>query len=114
MKSLKEIISGPAFRLLGYRPQQVSVDAWDREYRSGEWKYLETIGSIAGQVSILGYVQFLKPQSILDVGCGAGLLVVISLLAPCSVRGRSGLPVRAAGPSRGRAPAQWRPRGRRR
>ncbi len=74
MKRLKEIISGPAFRLLGYRPQQVSVDAWDREYRSGEWKYLETIGSIAGHVSILGYVQFLKPQTILDVGCGAGLL----------------------------------------
>ncbi|MBL6853750.1 MAG: methyltransferase domain-containing protein [Alphaproteobacteria bacterium] len=74
MKSVKEFISGPAFRLLGYRPQRVSVDAWDREYRDGDWKYLESIGSIAGQASILGYVQFLKPDTVLDVGCGAGVL----------------------------------------
>jgi SAM-dependent methyltransferase len=74
MKRIKEIISGPAFRLLGYRPQQVSAEAWDREYRDGQWKYLESIGSIGGQVSIVGYAQFLRPETILDVGCGAGLL----------------------------------------
>ena len=74
MKRLKEVISGPVFKVLGYRPQNVTVDAWDREYSGGEWKYLETIGSLAGQVSILGYCQFLGPASILDVGCGAGLL----------------------------------------
>ena len=75
MKRLKEVISGPVFKLVGYRPQQVSADAWDREYRDGAWTYLETIGSLAGQVSILGYCQFLDPATILDVGCGAGLLV---------------------------------------
>ena len=74
MKRLKEVISGPVFKVLGYRPQNVSVAVWDREYSGGEWKYLETIGSLAGQVSILGYCQFLSPASILDVGCGAGLL----------------------------------------
>ena len=82
MKSLKEIISGPAFKLLGYRPQQVSVDAWDREYRDGGWKYLETIGSIAGLAAILGYVQFLAPETILDVGCGAGLLASKLMVLP--------------------------------
>jgi len=82
MKSLKEIISGPAFKLLGYRPQQVGVDAWDREYRDGGWKYLETIGSIAGLAAILGYVQFLAPETILDVGCGAGLLASKLMVLP--------------------------------
>lgn len=74
MKRIKELIRGPAFRILGYRPQQVTVAAWDDEYREGSWKYLETIGSLAGTVSILGYVQFLAPDFILDVGCGAGVL----------------------------------------
>ena len=74
MKRLKEVISGPVFKVLGYRPQNVSVAAWDREYSAGAWKYLETIGSLAGQATILGYCQFLGPASILDVGCGAGLL----------------------------------------
>ncbi len=30
--------------------------------------------SLAGLVSILGYCQFLNPASILDAGCGEGLL----------------------------------------
>ncbi len=74
MKRLKEVVSGPVFRLIGYRPQHVSAATWDREYKDGQWKYLETIGSIAGLVSILGYCQFLAPASVLDVGCGAGAL----------------------------------------
>jgi SAM-dependent methyltransferase len=74
MKRLKEVVSGPVFKLIGYRPQQVSAAAWDAEYKDGQWKYLETIGSIAGLVSILGYCQFLAPASVLDVGCGAGVL----------------------------------------
>jgi len=74
MKRLKEVVSRPMFKLIGYRPQQVSAAAWDREYKDGQWKYLETIGSIAGLVSILGYCQFLAPASLLDVGCGAGVL----------------------------------------
>lgn len=74
MKRFKEVISGPVFRVLGYRAQRVSVATWDSEYRNGDWKYLEHIGTIAGQATVLGYCQFLKPTSILDVGCGAGLL----------------------------------------
>jgi SAM-dependent methyltransferase len=74
MKRLKDVISGPVFKLVGYRPQQVTLAAWDREYRDGSWAYLESIGSLAGLVSILGYCQFLAPATILDVGCGAGAL----------------------------------------
>ncbi len=74
MKSLKEVISGAVFKAVGYRPQQVSTAAWDREYRDGAWRYLGGIGSIAGLASILGYCQFLGPRTILDVGCGAGVL----------------------------------------
>ena len=74
MNSVREVTKAAMFKLIGYRPQQVSVSSWDNEYRDGAWKYLETIGSLAGQVSILGYCQYLAPNSILDVGCGAGLL----------------------------------------
>jgi SAM-dependent methyltransferase len=74
MKRLKDVISGPVFKLVGYRPQQVTPAAWDREYRDGNWTYLESIGSLAGLVSILGYCQFLAPATLLDVGCGAGAL----------------------------------------
>ncbi|MEI9888191.1 MAG: methyltransferase domain-containing protein [Rhizomicrobium sp.] len=74
MNPLKEAISGPVFRLLGYRPQTVSPAEWDREYRDGRWDFLGTIGSLAGLATILGYCQFLSPETILDVGCGAGLL----------------------------------------
>ncbi len=74
VKHLKEALSGPVFQLLGYRPQRVSVAAWDSEYRGGDWDYLGSIGSIAGQTSILGYCQYLAPNTILDVGCGAGVL----------------------------------------
>ncbi len=74
MHNIKEVTKAAVFKLIGYRPQQVTVSAWDKEYRDGEWRYLEKIGSLAGQVSILGYCQFLAPDSILDVGCGAGLL----------------------------------------
>ncbi|MBS0471725.1 MAG: class I SAM-dependent methyltransferase [Proteobacteria bacterium] len=82
MKALKEIVSGPVFRVLGYRPQTVSVSTWDKEYRQGDWNYLEDIGSIAGQATILGYCQFLKPATILDVGCGAGALAEKLKLLP--------------------------------
>lgn len=82
MNHLKETISGPVFKLIGYRPQAVSAAQWDREYRDGAWKYLETIGSLAGLVSILGYCQFLAPDTILDVGCGAGTLAAKLAILP--------------------------------
>lgn len=74
MERIKELVRGLVFGLTGYRPQQVSAETWDREYRDGQWEYLRKMDSLAGLVSILGYCQFLNPISILDAGCGEGLL----------------------------------------
>ena len=74
MKRIRDILKGPAFKLLGYRPQRVSADAWDREYRDGRWSFLQTLGCVAGTAAIMGYVQHFAPTTILDVGCGTGIL----------------------------------------
>ena len=74
MERIKELARAFAFTLTGYRPQHVSPETWDREYREGQWHYLRRMDSLAGLVSILGYCQFLNPASILDAGCGEGLL----------------------------------------
>ena len=72
--NIREALKGPAMRLLGYREERVSAATWDREYREGDWKFLGQISSLAGQLSVFGYLQYLAPATILDVGCGAGLL----------------------------------------
>jgi SAM-dependent methyltransferase len=74
MERIKELARAIVFAATGYRPQQVTAETWDREYRDGQWEYLRKMDSLAGLVSILGYCQFLNPQSILDAGCGEGLL----------------------------------------
>lgn len=74
MERIKELGRALVFGVAGYRPQRVSAETWDREYRAGQWEYLRKMDSLAGLVSILGYCDFLKPASILDAGCGEGLL----------------------------------------
>lgn len=74
MERIKDMARAMVFGLIGYRPQRVSAETWDQEYRSGQWDYLRRMDSLAGLISILGYCQYLNPASILDVGCGEGLL----------------------------------------
>lgn len=74
MQRAKQVLAAFVFPLIGYRPQKVSAQTWDREYREGKWRYLRGIENIAGLAAILGYCEFLDPKSILDVGCGEGLL----------------------------------------
>lgn len=74
MERIKDVARAMVFGLIGYRPQRVSAETWDDEYRSGQWDYLRRMDSLAGLISILGYCQYLNPASILDVGCGEGLL----------------------------------------
>lgn len=74
MERIKDMARAMVFGLIGYRPQRVTPAAWDEEYRSGQWDYLRRMDSLAGLISILGYCQYLNPASILDVGCGEGLL----------------------------------------
>lgn len=82
MERLKGLAQAALFPLLGYRPQRVSADAWDREYRDGAWDYLAGIENVAGLAAVLGYCQHLNPAAILDAGCGEGLLAAkLKLLA---------------------------------
>ena len=74
MDIVRKIASYAVFQVIGFRPAPVSAQAWDREYQSGHWDFLGRLDSLGGLASVLGYCQFLEPASILDVGCGAGLL----------------------------------------
>lgn len=74
MKRLRRLAGAVLFPLIGYRPQQVDAGTWDREYRDGAWDYLSGIDSVAGLAAVMGYCQHLNPASILDAGCGEGLL----------------------------------------
>ncbi|HJW41378.1 MAG TPA: class I SAM-dependent methyltransferase [Rhizomicrobium sp.] len=74
MDFVRKLASYAVFQVVGFRPSPVSGEAWDREYRSGHWDYLGELDNLGGLASILGYCQFLSPDSILDVGCGTGLL----------------------------------------
>jgi 2-polyprenyl-3-methyl-5-hydroxy-6-metoxy-1,4-benzoquinol methylase len=74
MKRLRRLTGAVLFPLIGYRPQQVNADTWDREYRDGAWDYLSGIDSVAGLAAVMGYCQHLNPATILDAGCGEGLL----------------------------------------
>ena len=53
MERIKELARAVLFTLTGYRPQQVSGETWDREYRDGQWEYLRKMDSLAGLASIL-------------------------------------------------------------
>ncbi|EAP99611.1 UbiE/COQ5 methyltransferase [Janibacter sp. HTCC2649] len=48
---------------------------WDEQYGRGRWTFLSGIEEMAHYAVIVGYATFLKPHSsVLDVGCGAGVL----------------------------------------
>jgi len=82
MKRLRSLAGTMLFPLIGYRPQQVAAETWDREYRAGAWDYLAGIENVAGLAAVMGYCQHLAPRTILDAGCGEGLLAAkLKLLA---------------------------------
>ena len=74
MELVRKLAGHAFFQVMGYRPFAVNADTWDREYKTGAWDFLGTMDNLGGLASILGYCQFLNPVSILDIGCGAGLL----------------------------------------
>ena len=48
---------------------------WEREYSRGDWDYLNNISESSRYSVISGFIRCLGPdQSILDLGCGTGLL----------------------------------------
>ena len=74
MELVKKLASYAVFQVIGFRAAPVSAASWDREYKDGRWDYLGGMDNLGGLVSVLGYCQYLRPETILDVGCGAGLL----------------------------------------
>lgn len=53
----------------------VSKDAWEKQYKQGSWEHLRHIDELAHYSVIVGYINYIKPtSSILDVGCGEGVL----------------------------------------
>jgi len=57
----------------GLRP--TSADVWDREFALGQWNFMSDLAEVPRYAVIAGYIATCgSRQSILDVGCGPGLL----------------------------------------
>ncbi len=53
----------------------VSKPDWEQQFKNGEWDYIKQLDELAHYSIIAGYFQFIKQGcSILDVGCGEGIL----------------------------------------
>jgi SAM-dependent methyltransferase len=51
------------------------IDDWNSEFESGKWDYLAELPELARYSVLVGYAMHFHPAgSILDVGCGAGVL----------------------------------------
>jgi len=58
-----------------YRPDAVLPQDWEKEYLRGQWTYMKGVQELARYSVIVGYYGFFKRQgTILDVGCGEGIL----------------------------------------
>ncbi len=52
-----------------------SKEVWEKQYSKGQWDYLYQLEELAHYSIILGYIRNLKTGgSILDIGCGKGIL----------------------------------------
>lgn len=77
-RALVERVRGVGVRLgvRPYRPiERSSIERWGSEFEAGEFEYFGGLRQLARYSVLVGYIRQLGPDlSILDVGCGAGLL----------------------------------------
>ena len=58
-----------------YRPESWSVARWNESYASGQLTYFADLDELARYSILIGYLRFFNGRpSILDVGCGPGLM----------------------------------------
>lgn len=62
--------------LLSGRGIEFSRATWDEEYRTNQWQYLHDLDQLPRYGVVAGYIRHLRPgASVLDVGCGDGILL---------------------------------------
>jgi len=67
---------GWQFRFLPYRSLRQDRHGWNAEFRSGHWQSLKSRAGLARYGTIAGFCRHFAPGgSVLDVGCGEGLLL---------------------------------------
>ena len=59
---------------LGYAPERFRPEQWEEAFESGSYDRLESIPERARYSLIVGHCDVLNVRSILDVGCGQGVL----------------------------------------
>lgn len=58
-----------------YRAASLPGSRWDTEYAAGAWQRLRSVGELPRYSVIVGYCRHYRPfGSVLDIGCGEGLL----------------------------------------
>jgi 2-polyprenyl-3-methyl-5-hydroxy-6-metoxy-1,4-benzoquinol methylase len=62
-------------RFLPYQKNAVSRDRWEGEYDKGSWNHLENVRELVRYSAVIGYYSYYcAGGSVLDIGCGAGVL----------------------------------------
>jgi 2-polyprenyl-3-methyl-5-hydroxy-6-metoxy-1,4-benzoquinol methylase len=71
----QSVCASVSSRLRPLRRPHVSQERWQQEYAQGCWSSLDEVGQLAHYSLIIGYYLYYRPGgSILDIGCGEGIL----------------------------------------